>query len=99
MSSSYVRVVAHLTSKTETIDETRKVLEAFIDPTRAEDGCVLYVLMQNNDDPTDFTFVEEWESNETLDAHLESPHISAFKERASELLACDPEIRRYTLLK
>jgi len=94
-----IRVVAHLTSKPETVEETRKVLEAFIDPTRAEDGCILYVLMQNNDDPTDFTFVEEWESNETLDAHLESPHISAFKERSSELLACDPEIRRYTLIK
>jgi quinol monooxygenase YgiN len=55
--------------------------------------------MQTHDDPTVFTFVEEWESNETLDAHLESPHILAFKERAGDLLACDPDIRRYTLLK
>ena len=99
MSSSYVRVVAHLTSKPETIDETRSALEGFIDPTRAEDGCILYVLMHNNADTTDFTFVEEWESNETLDAHLESPHISAFKERAGELLASEPDIRRYTLIK
>ena len=94
-----IRVVAHLTSKPETIAETRAALEGFIDPTRAEDGCILYVLMQNNDDPTDFTFVEEWESDETLDAHLESPHLSAFKERAGDLLACDPDIRRYTLIK
>jgi quinol monooxygenase YgiN len=94
-----IRVVAHLTSKPETIAETREALEAFIDPTRAEAGCVYYGLMQNNDDPTDFTFVEEWESDETLDAHLESPHISAFKERAGDLLACDPDIRRYTLIR
>ena len=94
-----IRVVAHLTSKPETIAETREALEGFINPTRAEAGCILYVLMQNNDDPTDFTFVEEWESNETLDAHLESAHITAFKERAGELLACDPDIRRYTLVK
>ncbi|MEQ1764579.1 MAG: putative quinol monooxygenase [Pyrinomonadaceae bacterium] len=96
---STIRVVAHLSSKPETIAETRAALEEFIDPTRAEAGCVYYELMLNNDDPTDFTFVEEWESNETLDAHLESPHILAFKERAGELLACDPDIRRYTLLK
>lgn len=94
-----IRVVAHLTCKPETIDETRATLEGFVEPTRAETGCVYYELMQNNDDPTDFTFVEEWESDETLDAHLESPHITAFKERAGELLARDPDIRRYTLLK
>jgi quinol monooxygenase YgiN len=94
-----IRVVAHLTSKPETIIETRKALEGFVDPTRAEAGCIFYELMQNNDDPTDFTFVEEWESGETLDAHLESLHITAFKSRARELLACDPDIRRYTLLK
>jgi quinol monooxygenase YgiN len=94
-----IRVVAHLTSKPETVDETRAALEAFIEPTRAEAGCIVYELMQNNDDPTDFTFVEEWESNETLDAHLESPHISAFKERAGDLLACDPDIRRYRLFR
>lgn len=93
-----LRVVAHLTSKPETIDETRAALEAFVTPTRAEAGCIVYELMQNNADPTDFTFVEEWESDETLDAHLASPHISAFKECAGELLACDPDIRRYTLI-
>ena len=94
-----IRVVAHLTSKPETIADTRKALEGFVDPTRAEAGCVYYELMQNNDDPTDFTFVEEWASDETLDAHLGSPHIAAFKERAGDLLACDPDIRRYTLLR
>lgn len=94
-----IRVVAHLTSKPETIDETRAALEGFIEPTRAEAGCIYYELMQNNDDPTDFTFVEEWESNETLNAHLESPHITAFKQRAGDLLSSDPDIRRYTFIK
>ena len=94
-----IRVVAHLTSKPETIDATRAALEGFIEPTRAEAGCVYYELMQNNADPTDFTFVEEWESDETLDAHLESPHITRFKEKAGDLLAAEPDIRRYTLIK
>ena len=94
-----IRVVAHLTSRPDTIADTRRALEGFVDPTRVEAGCIYYELMQNNDDPTDFTFVEEWESNETLDAHLESPHISTFKERAGDLLACDPDIRRYSLIR
>lgn len=55
-----IRVVAHLTSRPETIEATRVALEGFIDPTRAEAGCIVYELMQNNTDRTDFTFVEEW---------------------------------------
>lgn len=94
-----IRVVAHLRSKPETIKETREALEGFIDPTLAEAGCVYYELMQNNADPTDFTFVEEWENDESLDAHLQSPHILAFLERAGELLAGDPDVRRYTLIR
>lgn len=94
-----IRVVAHLTSKPETIDETRAALEALIEPTRSEPGCIYYELMQNNDDPTDFTFVEEWESDEALDAHLASMHLQAFKARAAELLAAEPDIRRYSLIR
>lgn len=93
-----IRVVARLTSKPETLAETLSTLESFVEPTRAEAGCIVYELMQNNADPTDLTFYEEWESDETLDAHLQSPHITAFGERADDLLACPPDIRRYTLL-
>lgn len=94
-----IRVVAHLISKPDTIAETRAAVEAFVEPTRAEVGCITYELMVNNDDPTDFTFVEEWESDETLDAHLRSPHIAAFQSREADLLASPPDIRRYTLIK
>lgn len=93
-----IRVVARLTSKPETVAETRTALEGFVEPTRAEVGCIVYELMQNNADPCDFTFYEEWESDETLDAHLLSPLITAFAERAEDLLAIEPDIRRYTLL-
>jgi len=94
-----IYVVAHLISKPETVAETRAALEAFVEPTRAEPGCITYELMLNNDDPTDLTFVEEWESNETLDAHLRSPHIAAFQAREADLLGSPPDIRRYTLIK
>lgn len=93
-----VRVVAHLTAKQDKIEETRTALTAVIEPTRAEDGCILYELMQNNDDPTDFTFFEEWSSDAALDAHLRSDHIRALQSQADELFAAPPDIRRYTFL-
>ena len=94
-----IRVIARLVSKPDRVDDTRATLEALIDPTRAEDGCVVYELMQNNADPTDFTFVEEWESDKALDAHLASAHIEHLRSIAGELLAAEPDVRRYTLIK
>src|SRR5688572_17004649 len=93
-----VRVVAHLIAKPDKIHETQAALTAVIEPTRAEDGCLLYELMQNGADPTDFTFVEEWSTEAALDAHLESAHLQALRSKAADLLAAPPDIRRYKLI-
>lgn len=93
-----LRVVAHLTAKPDKIEQARAALQTLIDPTRSEEGCIRYELMQNNADPTDFTFVEEWSDDEALDSHLQTEHIKLVVSKADELLAAPPDIRRYTLL-
>ena len=98
MSNGKLRVVAHITAKPDTVDETKKVLLGLIEPTRAEEGCVTYELLQNNADPTDLTFVEEWSGDGALDAHLATPHIQKALEPFGDLLAAPPDIRRYTLI-
>ena len=98
MRSKTIRVVARLIAKPDRIDETLRALRALVEPTRAEDGCILYELTQNNDDPTDFTFVEEWTTDAALDTHLESDHIRKLQSVADDLLAAPPDVRRYTLL-
>ena len=55
-------------------------------------------MLQNREYPTDFTFVEKWESHESLDAHLASEHIQSAIAKIPELIASGPDIRRYTLL-
>lgn len=67
-------------------------------PTRAEDGCIVYEMLQNDVDPTDFTFVEEWTGEAELASHLQSSHVQAVIAQAEELLAGPPDIRRYTLI-
>ena|SRR5215217_8992842 len=94
-----IRVVARLTAKPDKVAEMRAALEACIDPTRAEDGCILYELMQNNADPTDFTFIEEWTSDDALDAHLQTDHLKNLQTKADALFANPPDIRRYSLLQ
>ena len=95
---SLLHVVAHLRAKPDKVEETKVALLALVEPTRAENGCILYELSQNTADPTDFTFVEEWESDKALDTHLESEHIRELRSRADDLFAAPPDIRRYTLI-
>mgnify|MGYP003389949702 CR=1 FL=1 len=95
---STIRVVAHLISKPDTIDQTREVLIGLVEPTRAEEGCIKYELHQNTSDPTDFTFIEEWTDDASLDVHLESEHLIEAREKLADLLAAPADIRRYRLI-
>jgi quinol monooxygenase YgiN len=59
--------------------------EAFLDlirtmmaETQKEAGCVLYRYTADLDDQTKFHLVENWESEETINAHIDSPHAAHF---------------------
>jgi len=62
-------------------------LLGLVEPTRKEDGCILYDLHQSPDDPGKFMFYEIWTSRETLDRHSASAHILAFRGVRDTLLA------------
>ena len=73
-------VVAHLRALNGQIEETKKFLMALIGPTRAEPGCVEYWLHQDNDDPAEFTFYENWTNRPEWDKHMEMPHLQKLAE-------------------
>lgn len=93
-----LRVVALFRAKPDKIQELREVLTAFVAPTVQEKGCVFYQLHQNLKDPADFSFLEEWESEEDLAAHSQSAHIQLGRQRFPELLEVPADVRRYRLL-
>ncbi|HBL10180.1 MAG TPA: antibiotic biosynthesis monooxygenase [Cyanobacteria bacterium UBA11162] len=95
MSNPTVRVVARIVALPEKVEELKAVLSGLIEPTRVEDGCIQYELYQNQADPTDFTFVEEWASSAALDAHLQSTHIQEAIQQLEGLVGAAPDIRRY----
>ncbi len=82
-----IDVVAHIQAKPGQEAAVRAVLEGFIAPTLEENGCLRYDLFVDADDPTKFTFIEEWASRDALDAHGKSAHITAGRARMPELLA------------
>jgi quinol monooxygenase YgiN len=94
-----LRVVARIKARAETVSEVRELLSSLVEPTRKEFGCITYELLQNTEDPTDFTFVEEWETDEALASHAASDHIEAIGPRLRPVVVDAPDIRTYLLVK
>jgi quinol monooxygenase YgiN len=98
MSQPTLRVVARLVAFPDKVEELKSLLLSIMEPTRLEPGCIKYELLQNQVDPTDFTFVEEWESTALLEQHLASTHIQAAVLKLEGVAVGSPDIRRYQLL-
>ena len=84
---SEVVVVGSFVARDGKEAEAADAFKALVEPTHAEDGCILYALHQGNDDPRKLAFVERWESKELLGAHLESDHVKAVLALADDLFA------------
>jgi quinol monooxygenase YgiN len=90
-----LRVIAHIPARPESIKKLKAVLTGLIEPTRREAGCIRYELWHNSETPTDFTFVEEWANEASLDAHLQSRHIADAFAVAGHMLDGEIDLRRY----
>ncbi len=79
-------VVATIVAKPGQEAATEEVLKALIAPTRQDPGYIRYDLHRDLENPRAFLFYETWENQAALDAHLDTPHLEAFKARIPELL-------------
>lgn len=98
MPNHSVRVVARINALPHSVAAVRTILTGLIEPTRNEAGCTVYELWQNRGDETDFTFVEEWESEAALDAHAASQHLKDANASLEGLTKQAPDVRRYKLV-
>jgi len=93
-----VTVLARVRARAGREAEVRRLLVALVAPSRAEAGCLNYDLHQSADDPTEFTFYENWASRAALDAHLDMPHLNEFDAHAEALLAEPVEITFWQMI-
>lgn len=96
---STVHVLALFTAAPGKEAELEEALLALIEPTRKEAGCIRYDLTRGLGKPAEFAFIEEWESGEHLDAHLQTAHVQEAGRKAGPLLAAPASIERYRLIK
>ena len=70
-------LVAMIKAKEGQDEAVKDVLEALVEPTRKEPGCLCYNLHQSKSDKTQFMFYEQWASKDSLDAHGKMPYMKA----------------------
>ena len=89
-----VTVIAHMRAKSGKEQDLRNALEALIEPTRQEEGYVNYDLHQGIEDSSLFYLYENWESLDTHETHMHTPHLDDFASRLDELLDGELTVQR-----
>ena len=98
MASNSLRVIARLKARPNKVGELRSLLIGLLAPTRKEPGCASYEMLENREDPTEFTFVEEWRDEAALQAHFGTDHIRHALKMFPDLLVEELDVRRYGLV-
>lgn len=66
-------------AKPDGIDKMKELLSAMVAPSKAEDGCLFYEIVQYKDKPEKFMAVETWRDEAALDGHKASAHYAVYK--------------------
>ncbi|MCY1294123.1 Antibiotic biosynthesis monooxygenase [compost metagenome] len=90
--------ILHAHTRPEQSEAFERLFRAYVEPSRAEEGCIEYHMLRDREDPTLFIFFEVWQSAEHLAVHSALPHMRAFHERRMDYLRRDFEIREIEVL-
>lgn len=73
-------VNAIVQSAEEDIAALKSAIATMEQASRAEDGCLDYTFSVELNDPTVLRITEKWDKLESLQAHMQVPHMAAFQE-------------------
>ncbi|MFD0377380.1 putative quinol monooxygenase [Streptomyces sp. NPDC127112] len=89
-------VIAAFEAKPGREDDLRTALEAMIEPSVEEEGCLAYEPYADPNRPERMVLIEEWTGPEALEFHFTTPHFRHVAEALTDLLARPLSIRYLT---
>jgi quinol monooxygenase YgiN len=89
---SNYEVIALFTPADGRADAVHAGLAGLIEPSRAEPGNRGYTIRRTSATPPRYAVIETYRDQAAFEAHRATPHVSAFLDRAGELLAEPPEV-------
>lgn len=84
--SKPLTIVARIKAKSGQEAALNAELEKIVAPTLVEAGCLQYDFHRDLEDPGNFLFFENWATKDQWLAHMESPHLTAYKAAAEDLV-------------
>ncbi|MDR0852408.1 MAG: antibiotic biosynthesis monooxygenase [Clostridiales Family XIII bacterium] len=94
-----LKIVAKNRLKEGSKDAVLALLDEMIARTREEVGCIKYELYERVGEPNLLVFIEEWESKESLDAHMNSEHFKRLIPQVGEYKEANDPVEVYRLIK
>ncbi|MCQ4259601.1 putative quinol monooxygenase [Stutzerimonas stutzeri] len=85
--------ILHAHTKPDKSEAFEALFRTYIEPSRAEPGCIEYHMLRDAHDPALFIFFEIWASAEAFAAHIALPHMQRFHEQRMDYLSQDLVIR------
>ena len=67
------------------LEHVKQQIELLGAETLKEEGCILYNAYYSTNNPNTVCFVEQWESQEHLDKHLETEHIKTYRQNTADM--------------
>ncbi|AOE84310.1 putative quinol monooxygenase [Pseudomonas sp. TCU-HL1] len=90
--------ILHAYTKPEKADAFEALFRAYVEPSRAEAGCIEYHMLRDAQDPSLFIFFEVWQSHVHFETHCALPHMRRFHENRMDYLRRDFDIREIEML-
>ena len=93
-----IKVVAKHFAKEDKVNEIIELCKELVQETRKEEGCIKYEVYQDEKDLTILTMVEEWESREKLEKHMETKHFQRIVPMLGKLMVKETDMNVYNKL-
>ncbi len=83
----------------ECVEEYYKLIFELIDRTREEKGNISYTLYADTEHPGEHVLIEEWEDQESLDAHFKTDHFTTIVPQIQKLQSKPSVVNVYSKIK
>ncbi len=88
-------VTATVLGKPDEREHIAATLAACAAASRNDPGCTKYAFWTDVENPDSYASIETWDSQEQLDAHMQTPHVAALLAALGDKLAGAPVITTY----
>jgi quinol monooxygenase YgiN len=75
-------IVARVEAKPGKAQELVAAQTALVQVVRQQPGCILYELFEDDTQPGKVIFFERWKDRQSWEAHMQGPHMDAFRQNA-----------------